>query len=1237
MAAISWAFGVAGNWSDKTKWSGDAIPTSGDDVTIAALGAYRVTLAGAQSAKSVTLDSAKAQLFEGDTASLTVSGAIDLEAGSLILQGANSFGSVDESGGVLQLFNASALGTATVSLDGGEVSAMKTETIANKLVLSGSAVALDAAAGTTADFGGGGWALANTNQPLTVQFGSSSRTGTVVWHTPAESSTAGNVFVDVAGGTLEAGDASLSNLLNNRGVTVAKNATIDLAGYSATLNDLAGAGAVVDSGAAAALTIGGGSVTWKGVISGALAVTYDNNAHVFAAQTYTGGSTITGQLVLEGAGSITGPIIDTGNFANADNAGVETVGALSGTGELRQEGKGTTVLSHTDAGFSGSTTLDNGKLIVGVAGALGTSAATLLGGELVSEATQTLAGPVTDYENATLAAATGTILTLTSTTLQGPGPINLTFGDAANAGTVVVKSNDDVTGDPSTIAVKVAGGTLKAGGGGDLALADILFYATSTAIAAGATLDINGSATPIYDLASAGTITNSSVTTANLETQGVSKISGAITGKVGLDVQTGATTLSGADTYSGGTKIESGAALDLGAGGASGSITGNIDDEGALSVNETGAVSLSGAISGAGTLTQTGGGTLTLSGKNTFAGGVTATKGELIVTTAQALGTGGVTLHADELVAGASVALGNAFDLQGTTTLAAAAGATLGFTGAASLYADTGGGPLTLAIGDAADTGTVVFDAGLVSVTDSFPIHLKLNDGTVKAAGSDLDTIASAAADVAIVAGATLDLDGSDVNTPNLASAGLITNSAIGMATLDLHGKSTVSGVIAGKTQVVVDDGATTLSGADTYTGGTAIAGGATLNVGAGGATGSISGKIDDEGLLVSNETAAVALAGAISGAGQFGQAGTGATTLSGANSFSGGTHISRGELIAASASALGSGGPLLMTGGELLASVNFADSQDLTASGTIAFAAAHGKTLTLSLGDLTVGAGTLYFGDAGDDGTIILSSSGVRTYNDPTHTHVEVRAGVLKMGDFSGAALTDSAQTTRIDAGATIDAAGNSPGFRNLTGAGTLTNSGVSEDLALVGSTNFSGAISGAENFLVAGAAILSGALTFTGDFQIEDVSLTLSGTASENAYFAGGGTLILTAPSKYTGQVQNFTSGSTVDLRNITAGAAAHVGFDATTGVLTVSDGTHTDKVNFGAGSGLVLGNFGPTGDGDGGTDIVWQTPPPGPASTHVLAGAMASFGVGTPASGTVSTAHRSEPRVLAIPHAG
>jgi autotransporter-associated beta strand protein len=69
--------------------------------------------------------------------------------------------------------------------------------------------------------------------------------------------------------------------------------------------------------------------------------------------------------------------------------------------------------------------------------------------------------------------------------------------------------------------------------------------------------------------------------------------------------------------------------LQLGNGGTSGSIVGDIADQGALAINHSDTLTLAGVISGAGSLRQIGPGTTILTGNNTYAGGTTIAAGTL--------------------------------------------------------------------------------------------------------------------------------------------------------------------------------------------------------------------------------------------------------------------------------------------------------------------------------------------------------------------------------------------------------------------------------------------------------------------------------------------------------------------------------------------------------------------------------------------------------------------------------
>ena len=91
--------------------------------------------------------------------------------------------------------------------------------------------------------------------------------------------------------------------------------------------------------------------------------------------------------------------------------------------------------------------------------------------------------------------------------------------------------------------------------------------------------------------------------------------------------------------------------------------------------------------------------------------------------------------------------------------------------------------------------------------------------------------------------------------------------------------------------------GTTILTAANTYSGGTTISAG-TLQLGDGGADGSILGDVLDNGTLAFNRSDVVTFAGTISGSGGVAQIGAGTTILTAANTYTGGTTVSAGALV---------------------------------------------------------------------------------------------------------------------------------------------------------------------------------------------------------------------------------------------------------------------------------------------------------------------------------------------------
>ena len=114
--------------------------------------------------------------------------------------------------------------------------------------------------------------------------------------------------------------------------------------------------------------------------------------------------------------------------------------------------------------------------------------------------------------------------------------------------------------------------------------------------------------------------------------------------------------------------------------------------------------------------------------------------------------------------------------------------------------------------------------------------------------------------------------------------------------------RKTGSGFLAaqgfqGSASLVTSAGQLTLPGNNPYTGTTTIGGG-TLQVGAGGTTGSLgTGNVANNGILTFNRSDNFTVPNAISGSGSLFKQGAGALTLSGANSFTGGLTVQAGSV----------------------------------------------------------------------------------------------------------------------------------------------------------------------------------------------------------------------------------------------------------------------------------------------------------------------------------------------------
>jgi autotransporter-associated beta strand protein len=177
----------------------------------------------------------------------------------------------------------------------------------------------------------------------------------------------------------------------------------------------------------------------------------------------------------------------------------------------------------------------------------------------------------------------------------------------------------------------VNAGTLMASG------ANVFSQSSATTVNTNATLDLGGFAQTINSVMLAGgTIQKGQLTGAIGSTGGTVN---NLAGPASLTTTSGTTTLTGNNTYTGGTTIRGGT-LQLGNGGTTGSVVGNITNNGVLAFNRsatggpprfpgTGALMFGGMISGTGSVQQLGSGTTLLRGANTYTGATTVNAGTL--------------------------------------------------------------------------------------------------------------------------------------------------------------------------------------------------------------------------------------------------------------------------------------------------------------------------------------------------------------------------------------------------------------------------------------------------------------------------------------------------------------------------------------------------------------------------------------------------------------------------------
>ena len=477
-------------------------------------------------------------------------------------------------------------------------------------------------------------------------------------------------------------DASLGNAAN--GVTLDNGRVFASTGFSsARAVTLAAGGGSLQIGSSQTLTLAGvisgngpltkmssgtlvlsGANTFTGLVAvtgGTLSIDADARLGSVANDVTLDNGTLATTATMT-AGSGRGFTLGSGGgtFSVAASTTLTLEGAINGTGSLNKTGAGTLVLLNPVTSHSGGTTISQGTLRVGTLGALpdtgpvalANAAGALLDVNGADEITGTLSGG---------GAAGGNIL------LAGGSLSIEQAADSTFAGTIAGPGVFSKSGlNPLVISRSVAPDTtIIASGPLTLAVSNIL--SGDVLVGKQGVFDVNGMTESIGMLLGLGQVTlGSGALTVNMASSqqygGLISGSGSLTKAGG-----GALTLSGDNTYTGETTITSGL-LAIGAGGTSGSVAGNIVNNGALRFDRSDNLTFGGVISGSGALTKDGAGTLVLTGISPYSGSTFVEEGSLRVVGGGAVGASFAVVVGDD--AGADSVL----DVSGGTVTAGAAG-----------------------------------------------------------------------------------------------------------------------------------------------------------------------------------------------------------------------------------------------------------------------------------------------------------------------------------------------------------------------------------------------------------------------------------------------------------------------------------------------------------------------------------------------------------------------------------
>lgn len=467
--------------------------------------------------------------------------------------------------------------------------------------------------------------------------------------------------------------------------------------------------------------------------------------------------------IVDGSGSWANSANWNGTFPNATGATANFNTVLSAPATVTLDGSKTvgaiTFLSGTNgytiaAGSGGSLIFDNGA-----------SGSSILNGD----GTHTISAPVTLTTDTVInTAAIDDSITL-SDVISGGGDLEKT-----GPGSLSLLGSNTFTG-----LLTVSGGTVNFANGG-LGAGNLLLSGSKLVWEPGNSQDISNRTITLADNVTLDIGSNDVTLADPIGNSGLADVVKEGEGKL---------TLNGDATFTGTTTISAGT-LQLGSGGATGSVPGDIVNNGGLIVNHSGAFAIPGTISGTGTFAHNGNGTLDLQAANTFSGQTTIGHASGVLNLFSPQGLQGSTLNYSS--SGGTLS----FDINTTATL----GAIEGDKSLALTNTLAGGVALTVGGNNATTTYTGVFSGdGSFTKTGTGEMTLtaaQTYTGSTTVSGGGILTLPSGAT----INGADLTVTGT-ASQMHLTGGGLIAptgNLGVGSGGLFIEsGTASFSGLVS--------------------------------------------------------------------------------------------------------------------------------------------------------------------------------------------------------------------------------------------------------------------------------------------------------------------------------------------------------------------------------------------------------------------------------------------------------